>query len=291
MVKSMTGYGKATGDYKDKKVSVEVKTLNSKTLDLYVRSLAVYKEKEIDARKFVATKLERGKVELGIQVENIGGRAKSELNQSLVQEYHKQLVKMNENGINQPNVDYMSLIMRMPDIFVSNSEDLEEEEWKFIMSLIDEATSKVNQFRIDEGKSLENDLKLRIANIRDLLNQVDPHEISRIEIIKDRMKKSLKENFKGEKTDENRFEQELIYYIEKIDISEEKVRLANHLDYFDENMNVDKSNGKKLGFIGQEIGREINTLGSKAYHPELQKIVVQMKDQLEKIKEQVLNIL
>jgi uncharacterized protein (TIGR00255 family) len=290
MIKSMTGYGKASGDYKDKKITIEVKSLNSKTMDLYVRSQSIYKEKEVEARKFVASKLERGKVEMGIQVETAGGKLRSEINQDLVQQYYQQLKSMNDSGINQQEVDYMGIIMRMPDVFVSNSEDLEEEEWAFIMNLIDEATTNLDNFRIDEGKSLDEDLKLRIRNIRELLDQVDPHEVSRIEALKERMRKSLNDNFQGE-ADENRFEQELIYYIEKIDISEEKVRLANHLNYFEENAETAKSNGKKLGFIGQEIGREINTLGSKSYNPELQKIVVQMKDQLEKIKEQVLNVL
>lgn len=291
MIKSMTGYGKASGDYKDKKVTVEVKSLNSKTLDLYVRSLSIYKEKEIDARKFVANKLERGKVEMGIQVENVDGKLKSEISQSLVQQYYQELKKMNAAGINQEQVDYMGIIMRMPDVFVSKSEDLDEDEWNFIMNLIDEASTKLDAFRVDEGKSLEDDLKLRIGNIRSLLSEVDPYENARLDAIKEKMRKSFSENFTNEKTDENRFEQELIYYIEKLDITEEKVRLSNHLDYFEETMGLKMSNGRKLGFIGQEIGREINTLGSKSYHPELQKIVVEMKDQLEKIKEQVLNVL
>lgn len=290
MIKSMTGYGKATGNYQDKKVTVEVRSLNSKNLDLYVRSLTIYKEKEVEARKLIASKLERGKIELGIQVENVGGKLKNEINQNLFQAYYNELKSINDSVVNQNEVDYMGIIMRMPDVFVANAEDLEDAEWDFIMSLIEEASDKLDNFRKDEGKSLEEDLRLRISNIRRLLDQVDPHETSRIEAIKERMRKSLQDNFNNE-ADENRFEQELIYYIEKIDISEEKVRLANHLNYFEENLDLSNSNGKKLGFIGQEIGREINTLGSKSYNPELQKIVVQMKDELEKIKEQVLNAL
>ncbi|MEZ4938462.1 MAG: YicC/YloC family endoribonuclease [Crocinitomicaceae bacterium] len=290
MIKSMTGYGKATGEYKDKKITVEIKSLNSKNLDLYVRSQSVYKEKEIEARKLISSKVERGKVELNILVENVGGNSRNEINQDLAKAYFDQIKSLNESTIGQENIDYMGMILRMPDVFVSSSEDLEEDEWSAIMQLIEEAVSNLDQFRIDEGKSLEEDLKLRIRNIRQLLSEVDPHETARIEGIKDRMRKSLQDSFISE-TDENRFEQELIYYIEKLDISEEKVRLANHLEYFDENLNIQESNGKKLGFIGQEIGREINTLGSKSYHSELQKIVVQMKDELEKIKEQVLNIL
>lgn len=286
----MTGYGKATGDYKDKKITVEIKSLNSKNLDLFVRSQSVYKEKEIEARKLVSTKLERGKVELNIQVENVGGSLKNEINQELAQQYYSEIKALNETGIGQENVDYLGMILRMPDVFVASADNLEDEEWEAILNLIDEASDKLDQFRMDEGKSLEDDLRLRIKNIGDLLEMVDPHEASRIEGIKERMRKSLQDNFSNE-ADENRFEQELIYYIEKLDISEEKVRLANHLNYFAENIDLPKSNGKKLGFIGQEIGREINTLGSKSYNSELQKIVVQMKDELEKIKEQVLNVL
>ena len=286
----MTGYGKSTGDYKDKKITVEIKSLNSKNLDLFVRCQSIYKEKEIDARKLVSSKLERGKVELNIQVENVGGTLKNSLNQDLAKEYYKEIKTLNDTGIGQKNVDYLCMILRMPDVFVTSADDLEETEWTAIMNLIEEATSKLDDFRIDEGKSLEDDLRLRIKNIRELLGQVDPHENSRIEGIKERMRKSLQDNFSSE-ADENRFEQELIYYIEKLDVSEEKVRLANHLNYFEENLDIQKSNGKKLGFIGQEIGREINTLGSKSYNSELQKIVVQMKDELEKIKEQVLNVL
>ncbi|MCB0478816.1 MAG: YicC family protein [Crocinitomicaceae bacterium] len=290
MIKSMTGYGKASGAYKDKKITVEIKSLNSKNLDLFVRSQSVYKEKEIDARKLVSNKVERGKVELNIQVEKVGGNLKNEINQDLAKAYFEEIKSLNESTIGQKDVDYVGMIMRMPDVFVSSADDLEDEEWTSIMNLIEQAVDNLDQFRIDEGKSLEDDLKLRIRNIRDLLGQVDPHENARIEGIREKMRKALQENFSGE-ADENRFEQELIYYIEKLDVSEEKVRLANHLDYFDENLTVNISNGKKLGFISQEIGREINTLGSKSYNSELQKIVVQMKDELEKIKEQVLNIL
>ena len=286
----MTGYGKASGAYKDKKITVEIKSLNSKNLDLFVRSQSVYKEKEIDARKLVSNKVERGKVELNIQVEKVGGNLKNEINQDLAKAYFEEIKSLNESTIGQKDVDYVGMIMRMPDVFVSSADDLEDEEWTSIMNLIEQAVDNLDQFRIDEGKSLEDDLKLRIRNIRDLLGQVDPHENARIEGIREKMRKALQENFSGE-ADENRFEQELIYYIEKLDVSEEKVRLANHLDYFDENLTVNISNGKKLGFISQEIGREINTLGSKSYNSELQKIVVQMKDELEKIKEQVLNIL
>lgn len=286
----MTGYGKASGAYKDKKITVEIKSLNSKNLDLYVRSQSIYKEKEIEARKLISNKVARGKVELNIQVENVGGTVKNQINQDLAKAYFEEIKALNESGIDQKEPDYLAMVLRMPDVFVSAEEDLEDAEWKQIMHLIEEAVDNLDAFRTDEGKSLEEDLRLRIKNIRELLGQVDPHEASRIEAIKERMRKSLQDNFSSE-ADENRFEQELIYYIEKLDVSEEKVRLANHLDYFDENLDLSDSNGKKLGFIGQEIGREINTLGSKSYHSELQKIVVQMKDELEKIKEQVLNVL
>ena len=219
MIKSMTGYGKATGDYKDKNITVEIKSLNSKNLDLFVRSQSVYKEKEIDARKLVSTKLERGKVELNIQVESVGGSLKNEINQELAQQYYAEIKALNESGIGQENADYLGMILRMPDVFVTSADDLEEAEWEAILKLIDEASDKLDQFRKDEGKSLEDDLRLRIKNISELLDKVDPHEASRIEGIKERMRKSLQDNFSTE-ADENRFEQELIYYIEKLDISE-----------------------------------------------------------------------
>ena len=283
----MTGYGKATGSFNGKKIVVEVRSLNSKNLDLFVRLAPLYKSKEIEIRKMVGEALDRGKTELNINIENTGSTANFVINKELAKIYYNDLKSISEE-VNEPQ-DLLAMVMRMPEIYVNQSEELTDEESKQLETLVKEALNKLIDFRQQEGKSLLEDLTTRIEEIRALLLRVPEFEQLRIDTIRERMRKGFEDN--NTNIDENRFEQELIYYIEKLDVTEEKVRLENHLDYFLETMKAGKSVGKKLGFISQEIGREINTLGSKSYHVELQKIVVQMKDNLEKIKEQVLNTL
>lgn len=283
----MTGYGKATGSFNGKKIVVEVRSLNSKNLDLFVRLAPLYKSKEIEIRKMVGEALDRGKTELNINIENTGSTANFVINKELAKIYYNDLKSISEE-VNEPQ-DLLAMVMRMPEIYVNQSEELTDEESQQLETLVKEALNKLIDFRQQEGKSLLEDLTTRIEEIRALLLRVPEFEQLRIDTIRERMRKGFEDN--NTNIDENRFEQELIYYIEKLDVTEEKVRLENHLDYFLETMKAGKSVGKKLGFISQEIGREINTLGSKSYHVELQKIVVQMKDNLEKIKEQVLNTL
>lgn len=288
MLHSMTGYGKSTGNFENKKVSVEIKALNSKSMDLYVRVANVYKAQELDIRNYISRSLDRGKVEVTINIETTGSTKSVEINKDLAKAYFEDL-RQTADLIGDTNVDYLSLILKMPDIFVQAKEELSEAEIAFLYTTVKDACEALNAFRRQEGIALETEFTTRIEDIRSLLNRVPEFENLRIEIIKERMRKAL-EDLENANVDENRFQQELIYYIEKLDVSEEKMRLSNHLDYFLETMKTEHA-GKKLGFITQEIGREINTLGSKSYHVELQKIVVDMKDNLEKIKEQVLNTL
>lgn len=288
MLHSMTGYGKATGTFEGKKVSVEIKSLNSKSMDLYVRIAPCYRDKELEIRQRITALLDRGKVEATIAIESTGATKSVEINKDLAVAYFQDLKQTNEL-IGQSSDDYLSLIMKMPDIFMNSKEDISEEETNFLFNLVEEAASYLNEFRKQEGEALMKEFSERIEDIKSLLDRVPEYESLRIETIRERMRKGLEE-MDNPNVDENRFQQELIFYIEKLDISEEKMRLSNHLNYFLETM-VLPSAGKKLGFITQEIGREINTLGSKSYHVELQKLVVDMKDSLEKIKEQVLNTL
>jgi len=286
----MTGYGKASASFEDKKISVEIRSLNSKSMDLYTRIASPYREKELEIRQYVTNALDRGKVELNIQIESIGVSKSVEINKVLAQEYYKDLKETNAL-IGESSSDYLSMVLRMPEIYTQTKDTtVSEEEFVFVHTIVAEACLNLNTFRRQEGQALENEFTERIEEIRSLLKQVDSYESVRIDIIKERMRKGLEEAGSVVGFDENRFQQELIFYIEKLDVSEEKMRLANHLDYFLETM-VLPAAGKKLGFITQELGREINTLGSKSYHVELQKIVVDMKDALEKIKEQVLNTL
>ena len=290
MLHSMTGYGKASGSFEDKKISVEIRSLNSKSMDLYTRIASPYREKELEIRQYVTNALDRGKVELNIQIESIGVSKSMEINKVLAQEYYKDLKETNAL-IGESSSDYLSMVLRMPEIYTQTKDTtISEEEFAFVHTIVADACLNLNTFRRQEGQALENEFTERIEEIRRLLKQVDTYESVRIDIIKERMRKGLEEAGSVVGFDENRFQQELIFYIEKLDVSEEKMRLANHLDYFLETM-VLPAAGKKLGFITQELGREINTLGSKSYHVELQKIVVDMKDALEKIKEQVLNTL
>ena len=288
MLYSMTGYGKATGNYEGKKVSVEVKSLNSKSMDLYVRTAPFYREKELEIRQQITALLDRGKVEVNVNIESTGATKSVEINKDLAVAYYQDLKQTNDL-LGEKSVDYLSLIVKMPDIFMQSKEEISAEESAFLTNLVAQACEQLNHFRRQEGEALEKEFTERINEIKHLLAEVPKYESLRIEIIRERMRKGL-EDMDNVNVDETRFQQELIFYIEKLDISEEKMRLANHLDYFLETM-VLPSAGKKLGFITQEIGREINTLGSKSYHVELQKMVVDMKDSLEKIKEQVLNTL
>lgn len=284
----MTGFGKSTGNFNSKKISIEIRSLNSKSMDLNTRMPSQYKELDSVFRKMVAAGLGRGKADLLINVDSIGDENVISINKSLVNTYHKELKSINEE-LGEKTDDYLSLIMRMPDINSNTKEDLTEEEKEVVVELVKEAVDNINDFRRKEGEDLEREFNTRIDDIRRLLLEVPQYENERIDTIRERMKKGL-EDIKSGTYDDNRFEQEMIFYIEKLDLAEEKMRLSNHLDYFTETMKLDQS-GKKLGFIGQEIGREINTLGSKANHAEMQKLVIDMKDNLEKIKEQILNTL
>lgn len=288
MLMSMTGFGRASGTFESKKISIEIRSLNSKGLDLSVRIHNFYKELEPEIRRKVTELLERGKVDLFLNLDSTGDNKNFSINTDLAKAYYNDLQSIN-TAIGQKTEDYLSILIRMPDIFVNEHEEMSDEEKKFILQLVTEACNKLNEFRRQEGVALENEFSQRIENIRSLLNEVPKYERERIDTIKERIRKGLEE-IAAANYDNNRLEQELIFYIEKLDVSEEKMRLANHLNYFLETMKVVNA-GKKLGFIAQEIGREINTLGSKSNHAEMQKLVVDMKDDLEKIKEQVLNTL
>ncbi|GFD81555.1 hypothetical protein KUL118_44170 [Tenacibaculum sp. KUL118] len=288
MIQSMTGYGKSVLHLPSKKVTIEIKSLNSKNLDLNTRIPSYYREKELNVRKKLASNLVRGKVDFSIYVEMTADETSTTVNTGVVREYMQQLRNVTQVGTSD-DVELMKMAVRMPDALKTEREELDEEEWKQIDTHIDEALKEIIQYRTDEAKSLEEDFKTRILNIQSALEEVKKLDGDRIEHVKERLKKALTD-LKVE-VDENRFEQELIYYLEKLDINEEKVRLANHLEYFLQQLATEDSNGKKLGFIVQEIGREINTTGSKANFAPMQKLVIQMKDELEKIKEQILNVL
>ncbi|WP_428740973.1 YicC/YloC family endoribonuclease [Tenacibaculum sp.] len=288
MIQSMTGYGKSVLHLPSKKVTIEVKSLNSKNLDLNTRIPSYYKEKELDVRKKLASSLVRGKVDFSIYVEMTADETSTTVNTGVVRSYMQQLRNITQVGSSE-DIELMKMAVKMPDALKTEREELDEEEWNQIDAHIDEALKEIIQYRIDEAKSLEEDFKLRIANIQTALEEVKELDGERISHVKERLQKAL-DDLKVE-VDENRFEQELIYYLEKLDINEEKVRLANHLEYFLQQLETEDSNGKKLGFIVQEIGREINTTGSKANFAPMQKLVIQMKDELEKIKEQILNVL
>lgn len=285
----MTGFGKASDSFKSKKYSVELRSLNSKSMDLNTRMSSVYKELDTPIRKLISEKLCRGKIDFSLSVETVGDENVVAINHELAKAYYNELKSFNDI-IGEKTEDYLSVILRMPEVLNSvNEEELDEEEKAFIFSVVGKAITSLNDFRRKEGEDLEREFKERIEEIRSLLNEVPKYEQARIDTIRERMKKGLEEIQSGS-YDDNRFEQEMIFYIEKLDISEEKMRLSNHLDYFLETMILPES-GKKLGFIGQEIGREINTLGSKSNNAEMQKLVIDMKDNLEKIKEQILNTL
>ena len=288
MIQSMTGYGKSVLQLPTKKVTIEIKSLNSKNLDLNVRIPSFYKEKELTVRKKLASALVRGKVDFSIYVEMTAEETSTTVNYGVVKQYLQQLRNVVQTG-SSDDVELLKMAVRMPDALKTEREELDQNEWNLIDEHIEIAVREIIQYRMDEAASLEIDFKERIANIKNYLKEVKALDGDRIENIKIRLKKAIDE-LKVE-TDENRFEQELIYYLEKLDINEEKVRLANHLDYFLETLALENSNGKKLGFIVQEMGREINTTGSKANFAPMQKAVIQMKNELEQIKEQILNVL
>ncbi len=285
MIQSMTGYGKSVLQLPTKKISIEIKSLNSKNLDLNTRMPSLYREKELDIRKLIASKLERGKIDFSLFMEITGEETSSQINKSVVRQYIKQLREV----VDGDETELLKMAIRLPDAVTTERDEIDENEWAQIAKEIDNCLEEIHKYRLDEGKILESEFEDRAQNILALLDKVIVMDPERIEGVRERLQKGISEL--KEKIDENRFEQELIYYIEKFDITEEKVRLQNHLNYFLKALKSDDSNGKKLGFIGQEIGREINTIGSKSNYAPMQKLVVQMKDELEKIKEQLLNIL
>jgi uncharacterized protein (TIGR00255 family) len=293
MLQSMTGYGKSESFINDKKVLVEIKSLNSKFIDVNLKLSSIYKSKELEVRSMVAKLLLRGKVEISIFANNINTKSKVSFNKELMKDYYNSLLDAAQENdiINIDKVDFLSHIMRLPDIIISKIEDTDVNELDEIISLVNTACKGLIDFRKDEGKILQNDIISSVENIKTLLAKVELHEQDRVDKISTRIRSNIEKHLQEDNFDENRFQQELIYFIEKLDISEEKVRLSKHCSHFIETTTLEGVHGKKLGFISQEIGREINTLGAKANHSEIQKIVVDMKDNLEKIKEQLLNIL
>lgn len=285
MIQSMTGYGKSVIQLPTKKISIEVKSLNSKNLDLNTRMPSLYREKELSIRKLIASKLVRGKIDFSLYMEITGEETSTQINKTVVKQYIKQL----KDVVDGDETELLKMAIRLPDAVTTERDEIDEDEWSQISKEIDNSLGKILQYRIDEGKSLEDEFISRAQNISDILDEVIAMDPDRIDGVRERLNKGISDI--KEKVDENRFEQELVYYIEKFDITEEKVRLKNHLDYFQKALKSDDSNGKKLGFISQEMGREINTIGSKSNYAPMQKLVVQMKDELEKIKEQLLNVL
>lgn len=285
MIHSMTGYGKSVLELPTKTIRLELKSLNSKSLDLNMRMPSMYRAKELELRKLIGLQLGRGKVDFSLYVEFNKGEAPAKINVEVVKSYMGQL-----QGISSAApLELLKMAVKMPDALTIEREDIDPKEWKLISSELSVVLDRVEEYRKDEGAVLKTDFLKRISNIDALLKTIIDIDPERIEHVRDRLNKGVADL--KEKVDQNRFEQELIYYIEKLDITEEKIRLKNHLDYFNKTLNSDDSNGKKLGFISQEIGREINTIGSKANFAPMQKLVVQMKDELEKIKEQLLNVL
>lgn len=291
MIQSMTGYGKAIVTYKEKKINVEIKSLNSKSLDLSTRIAPLYREKEIEIRQHIASALKRGKIDVSVWIEKDETNENNPINTNIVENYYQQIKQISKiTGIPEPN-DWFQTILRLPDVTLkTENEVLTDDEWDTVKQTVNKALTELLNFRKQEGRALQHKFDEKINNIENLLHCIEPYEKLRVEKIRERIVEELKQ-IPNVDYDKNRLEQELIYYIEKLDISEEKQRLTNHLKYFRETMNEDVPNGKKLGFIAQEMGREINTTGSKSNLAEMQNIVVQMKDELEQIKEQVLNAL
>ena len=296
MIQSMTGYGQSTAEYKGKKIHAEVKSLNSKAMDISTRIAPIYREKEIDIRSLLTTKLERGKVDFTLWIEKDESLSATPINTAIAAEYYKQMrelsreLDLDTSGLQQAH-EWMKVLMRMPDVMSRNEvEVMDDDEWEVVQTTINEAIDRLIDFRRQEGEALARKFDEKITNITSLLDSIEPYEKERVERIRQRITAGLS-SIPEVEYDRNRLEQEMIYYIEKLDISEEKQRLRNHLKYFVDTMHEGHGQGKKLGFIAQEMGREINTTGSKSNQAEMQNIVVKMKDELEQIKEQVLNVL
>jgi len=287
----MTGFGKAEFEINNKKITIEIKTLNSKQIDINSRVPVIYREKDISIRKILSEKLVRGKVDFNIFVENLGDESNSKINEPILKSYFQHLNKINTDLGLTTDHSTLEAAMRLPDVVKTEYETLNEEEWKTILENILKALAEIDTFRTQEGQALATDITGNITRINQLLDEIEPFEKQRIETIKTRLTENLGTLKINGNIDENRFEQELLFYLEKLDINEEKVRLENHCNYFLKTMEDKNSGGKKLGFISQEIGREINTIGSKANDKDIQQIVVQMKDHLERVKEQLLNVL
>lgn len=290
MIRSMTGFGKVTAELESKKVTIEIKALNSKQLDLSTRISSAYRDKEMEIRNLLLQSVERGKIELSIYIDYIGRETPTQINTSALESYYLQIKEASEKlGIGLPS-DWFKVLLRLPDVIRTETAEVDDAEWEIVRKALIEAAGQLETFRVQEGVMLGKLFEEKINNIASLLGEIEKYEGERLERIKARIQENL-EKLSGMDFDKNRFEQEMIYYIEKLDVNEEKSRLDNHLKYFITTMTNEKSAGKKLGFIAQEIGREINTLGSKSNHAEMQQTVVRMKDELEQIKEQVLNVL
>jgi len=290
MIRSMTGFGNASAQYGNKTITADLKSVNSKFLDLNLRLPSSVREHELELRSFLQRELERGKADLAIVIENGSAQKKISIDKALFKAYFRELQSLEQELSIVPN-DYTNTILRLPDVLVAEKTEANEEEWQQVLEVVKKAVESFQKFRESEGKSQTADLSQRIKAIEDLLGRIEVFEPQRMDAIRQRLGGSLEEFIESNHIDRNRFEQELIFYIEKLDISEEKVRLRSHCDFFLQTMNDAANSGKKLNFIGQEIGREINTIGSKANHAGIQKLVVDMKDELEKVKEQLMNIL
>ncbi|MBN1387347.1 MAG: YicC family protein [Bacteroidales bacterium] len=290
MIKSMTGYGLSIAETPEKKITVELRSLNSKQIDINTKIPWYYKEKEIEIRSKISQGLGRGKADLTIFVDTIDDQNLPLLNKAAIKSYYKQLIDVAGELYIENRKELLSIIMKLPETLKNDRQTISEDEWELISGLLDDAIRKLDEFRQEEGKSIEKDIRERIRLIESYIDEIVPYEEERITRIREKINSSLKQ-LENENIDQNRFEQEVLYYLEKIDINEEKVRLKKHCDYFIQTVESGNANGKKLGFISQEMGREINTLGSKANDVRIQKIVVMMKDELEKIKEQLLNVL
>ena len=286
----MTGFGKKACELSHKNIIIQLRALNSKQLDVYTKIPGLYKEKDLEIRKLIAKELVRGKIELSFYIENTGEESNYRLNKELAKHYYEELTDL-EVSLGIEKSEYLPVLLKMPDVLKTELQELDETEWKKIRESILSALKELNAYRENEGKAMEKDIVMRVKKILELLIAVEPHEKKRLETVRERITTDLNKYLTDASVDKNRFEQEMFYYIEKMDITEEKVRLKKHCEYFLEIVEQDIPTGKKLGFISQEIGREINTLGSKANNVELQQIVVNMKDELEKIKEQLLNVL
>ena len=289
MLQSMTGFGKFSREIANKQITVEIKTLNSKQIDISLRMPSAFREKELELRKVITQYLERGKAEVSILISNPNEKITQQINTAAFKSYYDQICQLAElTGIPQPE-NWFDVLLKLPQVFENEEKVLDENEWNTVLQVTLDALQQVEEFRMQEGRSLEKLFNEKLVHINQLLDSVSQYETERIDRVKSRLREGLQNV--GENYNADRFEQELIYYIEKLDVNEEKMRLQNHLDYFRTTMTNEPNPGKKLGFIAQEMGREINTLGSKANHSEMQKIVVLMKDDLEQIKEQVFNVL